>query len=201
MSKPADIPKIINEISEKESSDLLSTTLDNLAKTILKEGRAAVRDIADKLNEFERRSPRRDPALRGLRTDQWRATIHEIGRMGNSKGQYTLSYKIKVVNMQKPFYYELNYGKKNTMRTRRSYIANLAAVRLSQTPGRVVPRRKKGVIVFWGSKRVGDNNSEGYVFVKSRNKSGPGHEWYRQNVMSIIDDRINEWLDSIEDMR
>lgn len=201
MSKPADIPKIINEISEKESSDLLSTTLDNLAKTILKEGRAAVKDIADKLNEFERRNPRRDPALRGLNTAQWKATIHETGRVGNSKGQYTLSYTIKVWNAQKPFYYELNFGKKNNARTRRSYVANLAAVRLSQTPGRVVPRRKKGVIVFWGAKRVGNNNSEGYVFIKSRNKSGPGHEYYRKEVMGIIDHEIDQWLDHIEDMQ
>lgn len=197
MSKPADIPRIINEISEKESSDLLSSTLEQLAKTILKDGRAAVRDIADRLNEFERRNPRRDPALRGLRTDQWRATIHETGRMGNSKGQYTLSYTIKVVNMQKPFYYQLGVSKKGN---RRSYVANLAAVRLSQTPGRVTPRRKNGVLVFWGARRLdkSGNNSEDYVFVRSRNKTGPGHEYYRKEVMSIIDGRIDEWLDGIQ---
>lgn len=281
-----DFPKFIKELLEKEVDDVLDEALDELRSATLRERRAAAQDIMNRLNEFERRNPRKDPALRGLRTDQWRAYIYEVKapkgqKVRNAKGQFDSVYRVQIWNMQKPFYYRFDFGrfvdrtkggkmmldiqsgsvnslkrdslhtdlyqmpyadrgsdylyhrrgavepfstgkssksggKKVNARTKRAYVGNLAAVRLSQASGKVVPLTKQNHthrIVFWnngkarrldksGKKSIKGTpyNVEGYVFVTSRNKTGPGHRWYYNQVTSIINAGINKWIDNIWQM-
>lgn len=276
------------ELLETEVEETGILALERFESKTKTERRVAASWIVKELNDFERRNPRKDPALKGLRTDQWRAYIYEVNPakgakfVKDGKGQFAIRYRIQIWNMQKPFYYRFDFGrfvdrtkggkmmldiqsgsinslkrdylhtdlykmpfktkgtdplydkrekkepfttgknareknsKKVGTRTDKAYVGNLAAVRLSQASGRVVPLNKQNHtqrIVFWnngkarrldksGKKSIKGTpyNVEGYVFVTSRNKTGPGHRWYYNQVTSIINAGINKWIDNIWQM-
>lgn len=87
-------------------------------------------------------------------------------------------------------------------------VGNLAAVRLSVSGGRVYPRnRKNGWLVFWNegysyhkvNTRTVRKRTENYdyVFVRSRNKKGVGHDHYRAWVYSVFKEGTFAFIDEL----